>query len=89
MSSETTFMSAATYTCNAGYNLTGLISRTCGSDGVWSPDAPTCHSKIRVSVCILRACFIIIYTIVQKDNSYNFATQLTSFPILIFLSIIS
>ena len=45
MSSGTTFMSTATYTCNAGYDLTGPISRTCGSDGVWSPAAPTCVSK--------------------------------------------
>ena len=45
MSSETTFMSTATYTCNAGYNPIGAISRTCGSDGVWSPAVPTCDSK--------------------------------------------
>ena len=45
MSSETTFMSTVTYTCNAGYNLIGPISRTCGSDGVWSPAAPTCKRK--------------------------------------------
>ena len=40
MSSGTTFMSTATYTCNTGYNLIGPISRTCGSDGVWFPAAP-------------------------------------------------
>ena len=45
MSFETTFMSTATYTCNTGYNLIGPISRTCGSDGVWSPAAPTCERK--------------------------------------------
>ena len=45
MSSGTTFMSTATYTCNAGYNLIGAISRTCGSDGVWFPAAPTCERK--------------------------------------------
>ena len=45
MSFETTFMSTATYTCNAGYNLTGPISRTCGYDGVWSPEIPTCKRK--------------------------------------------
>ena len=28
MSSETTFMSTATYTCNTGYNLIGPISRS-------------------------------------------------------------
>ena len=45
MSSGTTFMSTATYICNAGYNRIGPISRTCGSNGVWSPAAPTCERK--------------------------------------------
>ena len=45
MSSGTTFMSTATYTCNAGYELIGPVSRTCGSDGIWSPEAPTCKRK--------------------------------------------
>ena len=45
MLSGTTFMSTATYTCNAGYNRIGMISRTCGSDGVWFPAAPTCERK--------------------------------------------
>ena len=45
MSSGTTFMSTATYTCNAGYKRIGAISRTCGSDGVWFPAAPTCKRK--------------------------------------------
>ena len=45
MSSGNTFMSIATYTCNAGYDLIGPKSRTCGSDGVWSPAPPTCERK--------------------------------------------
>ena len=45
MSSGTTFTSTATYTCNTRYIVTGSSSRTCGSDGVWSPAAPTCDSK--------------------------------------------
>ena len=45
MSSGTTYMNTATYTCNAGYNLIGTTSRTCGSDGVWSLAAPTCERK--------------------------------------------
>ena len=49
MSSETIFMSTATYTCNSGYDLIGPISRTCGSDGVWSPAAPTCERKVDCS----------------------------------------
>ena len=35
----------ATYTCNTGYTLTGDSISTCGSDGVWSSDAPVCQSE--------------------------------------------
>ena len=41
-SSGTTFMMTATYTCNTGYTLIGANTRTCGGDGSWTPDAPTC-----------------------------------------------
>ena len=41
-SSGTTFMMTATYTCNTGYTLIGANTRTCGIDGQWTPDAPTC-----------------------------------------------
>ena len=41
-SSGTTFMMTATYTCNTGYTLIGANTRTCGGDGQWTPDAPTC-----------------------------------------------
>ena len=45
---DTSSGTTATYTCNTGYILNGPSSRTCGSDGVWSPGAPTCDSKISV-----------------------------------------
>src|SRR5206468_2486412 len=32
----------ATYTCNAGYSLSGAATRTCQSGGTWSGAAPTC-----------------------------------------------
>ena len=41
-SSGTTFMMTATYTCNTGYTLIGANTRTCGGDGQWIPDLPTC-----------------------------------------------
>ncbi len=42
ISSGTTLMMTATYTCNTGYTLIGANTRTCGGDGQWTPDAPTC-----------------------------------------------
>ena len=53
-SSGTTFMMTATYTCNTGYTLIGANTRTCGGDGQWTPDAPTCS---RTQVIISIACF--------------------------------
>ena len=37
----------ANYTCNEGYNLTGITQRICQSNGSWSGDVPTCQSKLR------------------------------------------
>ena len=41
----TTFSSTATYSCNTGYNLQGVATRTCQADGIWSDSEPTCQSK--------------------------------------------
>ena len=38
----TTFGSAATYSCNGGYALTGSPTRTCQADSTWTGAAPTC-----------------------------------------------
>ena len=34
--------SVATYTCNPGFTLTGSVTRTCTSEGGWTPAAPVC-----------------------------------------------
>ena len=36
----------ATYTCNEGYKLDGVETRTCGPDGQWSSDPPVCLGKL-------------------------------------------
>ena len=46
----TTEGSVATYSCNKGYKLSGSSTRTCGSDGAWTGDAPTCNSKCRLDL---------------------------------------
>ena len=33
----------ATYTCNSGFELAGSRTRTCGNDGTWSGDEPSCQ----------------------------------------------
>ena len=37
----------ALYTCNIGYELVGLSSRTCQNNGQWSGEAPTCESNYK------------------------------------------
>ncbi len=34
--------SVATHTCNPEFTLTGSVTRTCTSEGVWSLPAPLC-----------------------------------------------
>lgn len=40
--SETVFQSVANYSCDNGYNLVGVPSRTCESNAVWSGAEPEC-----------------------------------------------
>ena len=42
---STTFMSVANYSCNHGYLLMGVTSRTCQADATWSDDEPTCERE--------------------------------------------
>ncbi len=35
----------ATYNCTSGYTLSGDTTRTCGSDGQWSGNDPTCQRE--------------------------------------------
>ena len=39
--------SIATYTCNEGFGLTGVSSRVCQTNGVWSDSPPVCERKIK------------------------------------------
>jgi hypothetical protein len=43
VASGLTFMSTATYSCDAGYLLAGSPTRTCQASGFWSGTAPTCN----------------------------------------------
>ena len=45
--SSTIFNSTATYSCNAGYNMTGNYVRTCLESGLWSGSEPICTGKIK------------------------------------------
>ena len=42
---STAYNSAATYSCNAGYDLIGTNTRTCSVSGDWSGSPPTCSGK--------------------------------------------
>ena len=43
---RTIFMSTATYSCDNGYELNGSSTRTCSSNGMWTPAAPICDRKL-------------------------------------------
>lgn len=42
---QTTLRSVATYSCNAGYDLVGVESVTCQTNGMWSAGIPECTRK--------------------------------------------
>ena len=54
VSSGTTYNSTATYSCNAGYTLTGDDVTTCQTSGVWSGSEPTCTGKDTSAILLLR-----------------------------------
>ena len=43
--SGTTFRSLAIYTCNPGFSLVGIATRTCEASGQWSRQPPTCSAQ--------------------------------------------
>ncbi len=55
----------ATYTCNTGYGLVGVATRTCVSSGstsgTWSGSIPTCECKLLLT-CLLCIIMIILCT---------------------------
>ncbi len=74
-SSGTTFMLTTTYTCNTGYTLTGANTRTCGGDGQWTPDAPTCLRKQVISnikQSMFSLCLLLRAPVVICPTSANF-----------------
>ena len=42
----------AVYTCNEGYQLVGFATITCHTDGIWSPQQPTCERKFYNLKCM-------------------------------------
>ena len=42
---NTTFASTATYSCNDGYSLVGVTTRTCQASASWSGSKPSCEFR--------------------------------------------
>ena len=45
----------ANYTCNSGFRLVGLSTRTCLSDGTWSGSEPICNCKSSIYIIYITA----------------------------------
>ncbi len=52
-------MMTATYTCNTGYTLIGANTRTCGGNGQWTPNDPTCL-RTQVIINIKQSVFVVV-----------------------------
>lgn len=45
----TVFGDVATYSCNGGYEVMGVINRTCDENGLWTGTEPVCAGKVYTS----------------------------------------
>ena len=43
----TTYTETATYSCDTGYYVNGVTTRTCQANSTWSEVEPTCEKKGR------------------------------------------
>ena len=50
-----------TYTCDAGFQLSGDTMRTCGSDGTWTGSAPMCDRKYSHVILVIH-CADLLHT---------------------------
>jgi hypothetical protein len=48
----------ASYTCDGGFELNGVLQRTCQADGTWSLSAPTCD-RLGIKVTLIKICFFV------------------------------
>ncbi len=75
--SATTFPSGeATYSCDEGYNLAGMETRSCQDSGSWSGEPATCEStyvsttlhELAQVIYNYYVCDIIVLNISKKDH---------------------
>jgi len=58
----------ATYTCEAGYDLQGPGTLTCGTDGAWDLQAPSCGMDKTIDMLI----FLIVLSFKYFLGKYYF-----------------
>ena len=52
----TTYQEVATFTCDAGYILTGVVTRTCLASGNWDGSSPVCVIKGNTFAVLNKCC---------------------------------
>jgi hypothetical protein len=72
ISSGTSYGNTASYSCDAGFELNGVLQRTCQADSTWSSSAPTCDRlgikvKLFKTICFLE---IFCFSIAVLDIDY-------------------
>ena len=43
----------ANYSCDAGFVINGVPTRTCGSTGAWTGVAPTCEGEEDIAIGVI------------------------------------
>ena len=64
---STDYNTVCQYSCMTGYIINGDSSVTCGSDGEFSPDIPTCDGKRKkISKCNISTLFVAVSVAFSK-----------------------
>ncbi len=72
--------SVATYSCNTGFTLTGAATRTCTSDGGWTPAAPVCLRISKSNTCSLDRSTGTQPASTKSESDFNLPMSETLFP---------
>ena len=67
-SSGTTFGEIASYACNIGFDVVGVMARLCLESGIWSHSAPVCHIKGKNTTSFYKLLPFILE--VDNDSAY-------------------
>ena len=80
--------------CDDGFNLEGMMSRTCGPDGSWTSTAPTCNRTLSLVLHIQCSVFLSIAMVMYVPAAcyvclYNIQLLIVDSPQTLLMDLLS